>query len=60
MKTGIFYKTEYDYGRSWITGKVYLAYDYGEPVFTEVRPKIVQKTIWEEVGDDQDEKQPGK
>ena len=52
-ETGRFYKTVYDYGRKWTTGKVVLPFDWDKPIFIEVKPKIVQKTVWEEIEEDE-------
>ena len=48
-ETGRYYKTVYDTGRKWTTGDVYRPFDRDKPIFIEVKPKIVQKTVWVEI-----------
>jgi hypothetical protein len=53
-ETSRYYKTTYSTGRKWTTGDTFRPFDLEPPVFIEVKPKIVQTTVWEEIEDPED------
>jgi hypothetical protein len=57
-ETGLYYKTTYKTGRKWTTGDVFRPFDREPPVFIEVKPKIIQKTVWEETQEEKEEIRP--